>query len=61
MKAIRFEKTGGPEVLQWKDVELTPPGRGEVRVRHTAVSTSCRCRQAWAARPQAWSMRWARA
>ena len=37
MKAIRFEKTGGPEVLQWQDVTLGKPGPGEVRLRHTAI------------------------
>ena len=35
--AIRFEKTGGPEVLRWTTVELGEPGKGEVLVRHTAV------------------------
>ena len=35
--AIRFEKTGGPEVLKWTTVELPEPGKGEVLVRHTAV------------------------
>jgi NADPH2:quinone reductase len=29
--------TGGPEVLEWTEIELPPPKRGEVRVRHTAV------------------------
>ncbi len=37
MKAIRFETTGGPEVLSLTDVELPPPGPGFVRVRHKAV------------------------
>ena len=37
MKAIRFEKTGGPEVLQWQDVNLAKPSPGEVRLRHTAI------------------------
>ena len=37
MKAIRFEKTGGPEVLQWQDVSLAKPGLGEVRLRQTAI------------------------
>ncbi|HEY2070497.1 MAG TPA: quinone oxidoreductase [Rhizomicrobium sp.] len=40
MKAIRFEKTGGPEVLQWVDVDLPPPGPGQVRVRHSAVGVN---------------------
>jgi NADPH:quinone reductase len=35
--AIRFDRTGGPEVLSWQEVELAPPGAGEVLVRHTAV------------------------
>ncbi len=37
VKAIRFTTTGGPEVLEWHDIELPPPGPGEVRLRHTAV------------------------
>ncbi|MDE2385673.1 MAG: quinone oxidoreductase [Alphaproteobacteria bacterium] len=37
MKAIRFEKTGGPEVLQFVDVDLPAPAAGEVRLRHTAI------------------------
>ncbi|WP_423601866.1 quinone oxidoreductase family protein [Sphingomonas sp. MS122] len=32
-----IEKTGGPEVIQWVERELPPPGAGEVRVRHNAV------------------------
>jgi NADPH2:quinone reductase len=35
--AIRFHKTGGPEVLQWEEVQVGKPGAGEARVRHTAV------------------------
>jgi NADPH2:quinone reductase len=35
--AIRFSKTGGPEVLQWEDVSVPPPGAGECQVRHKAV------------------------
>ncbi len=37
VKAIRFERAGGPEVLQWVDVEVGEPGPGEVRVKHHAV------------------------
>lgn len=37
MKAIRFNEPGGPEVMKLVDVELAPPGSGEVRVRQTAV------------------------
>ncbi|MBI3452307.1 MAG: quinone oxidoreductase [Rhodospirillales bacterium] len=36
-KAIRIHKTGGPEVLQWEDVDVPPPGQGEARIRHTAI------------------------
>ena len=36
-KAIRFHKTGGPEVLVWEDVEVGDPGPGQIRVRHHAV------------------------
>jgi NADPH:quinone reductase len=35
--AIRFHKTGGPDVLVWEEVELGKPGPGEARIRHTAV------------------------
>jgi NADPH2:quinone reductase len=35
--AIRFEKTGGPEVLAWQEVEVGKPAEGQVRLRHTAV------------------------
>lgn len=36
-RAARIETTGGPEVIGWADVELPPPGSGEVRMRNTAV------------------------
>ena len=35
--AIRFHKTGGPEVLQWEEVAVGDPGPGEARVAHKAV------------------------
>jgi NADPH:quinone reductase len=35
--AIRFHKTGGPEVLVWEEVNVGKPGAGEARIRHTAV------------------------
>src|SRR5258708_35408998 len=35
--AIRFEKTGGPEVLSWQEVAVGKPGQGQVRLRHNAV------------------------
>ncbi|GLU35272.1 quinone oxidoreductase [Trinickia caryophylli] len=37
VKAIRFERTGGPEVMQWVDVDVGEPGPGEARVRQEAV------------------------
>jgi NADPH2:quinone reductase len=41
-KAFRFYETGGPEVLRWEDVEVGPPGPGQVRMRHTAVAVNFR-------------------
>src|SRR3981081_41029 len=35
--AIRFHKTGGPEVLVWEEVNLGKTAPGEARTRHTAV------------------------
>ena len=35
--AIRFHKTGGPEVLQWEEVNVADPGPGEARIAHKAV------------------------
>ena len=35
--AIRFDETGGPEVLRWESVDVGEPGRGEVRIRHQTV------------------------
>jgi NADPH2:quinone reductase len=37
VQAIRFAKAGGPEVLEWQQVEVGSPGPGQVRLRHTAV------------------------
>lgn len=36
-QAIRIHKTGGPEVLNWEEIEVGDPGPGQVRVRHEAV------------------------
>lgn len=35
--AIVVRETGGPEVLEWTEVDPGEPGPGEVLVRHTAV------------------------
>ncbi|HEX6633557.1 MAG TPA: quinone oxidoreductase [Usitatibacter sp.] len=34
---MRFHKTGGPEVLQWEEVDVPAPGAGELQIRHKAV------------------------
>ena len=36
-KAIRMQQHGGPEVLQWQEVEVGEPAAGEVRVKNHAV------------------------
>ncbi|MQR00154.1 quinone oxidoreductase family protein [Glaciimonas soli] len=36
VKAIRISKTGGPEVMEYVDVEVGEPGPGEVRIKHHA-------------------------
>ena len=36
-KAVRIEKTGGPEVMHLVDVDLPKPAAGEVRLKHTAI------------------------
>jgi NADPH2:quinone reductase len=35
-KAIKISKTGGPEVMEYIDVEVGAPGPGQARVRHAA-------------------------
>ena len=37
MRAIRIHQTGGPEVMRPEEVELPPPGKGEVRLRQHAI------------------------
>lgn len=37
MKAICFDRTGGPDVLAVKEIELPPPGPGCIRVSHRAI------------------------
>jgi NADPH2:quinone reductase len=41
-KAIRVAAPGGPQVMQWTEVELLPPGPGQVRIRHEAVAVNFR-------------------
>jgi NADPH:quinone reductase len=38
--AIRFYKTGGPEVLQLESVDVGVPGPGQARVRHAYVAVN---------------------
>jgi NADPH2:quinone reductase len=40
IKAIRFEKAGGPEVLEYRDYDLPAPGPGQVRIKHTAIGVN---------------------
>jgi len=35
--AIRMHEYGGPDVMQYVEVDLPEPGAGEARVRHTAI------------------------
>ena len=35
--AIRIHQTGGPDVLQWEEIEVGAPGPGQVLLRQTAV------------------------
>jgi NADPH2:quinone reductase len=37
VKAIRMNRVGGPEVMELVEVDLPPPGPGEVRMRHEAI------------------------
>ncbi|WP_242140555.1 quinone oxidoreductase [Sphingomonas sp. TREG-RG-20F-R18-01] len=36
-RTARIDRTGGPEVIEWTDVTLAPPGPGEIRMRNTVV------------------------
>jgi len=40
MRAIRIHQPGGPEVMRLEEVELPPPGRGEVRLRQHAIGVN---------------------
>ena len=37
VQAIRIQQPGGPEVMQWQEIDLPAPAPGQARVRHTAV------------------------
>jgi NADPH2:quinone reductase len=34
---VRIHRHGGPDVLQYEEVDLAPPGAGEVQIRQTAI------------------------
>jgi NADPH:quinone reductase-like Zn-dependent oxidoreductase len=36
-RVVRFHETGGPEVLKVEEVEVAPPGKGEVQIRIHAL------------------------
>ncbi|MDM9644060.1 quinone oxidoreductase [Rhizobium sp. S163] len=36
-QAVVLNGTGGPEVLDYVDIDLPPPGAGEVQIRHAAI------------------------
>jgi len=38
--AIRIHRFGGPEVMQWEELDPGNPGPGEVRLRHTAAGVN---------------------
>jgi NADPH:quinone reductase len=39
-RAIVIDRHGGPEVMQLRDVDLPPPGPGQVQIRHTAIGVN---------------------
>jgi NADPH2:quinone reductase len=39
-RAIRFESFGGPEVLEYREVEVARPSDGEARVAHRAIGVN---------------------
>lgn len=40
VKAIRMQRTGGPEIMEYVDVELGQPGPGQALVRHAAIGVN---------------------
>jgi NADPH:quinone reductase-like Zn-dependent oxidoreductase len=36
-RVVRFHETGGPEVLRIEDLEVLPPGKGEIQIRVHAL------------------------
>jgi NADPH2:quinone reductase len=55
VRAIVVREKGGPEVLRPEEIDLAPPGKGEVRVRHEAIGLNyidVYFRRAWYAPPR---------
>lgn len=40
MRAVRFDQTGGPDVLRLEDVPTPAPGPGEILIRHEAIGVN---------------------
>jgi len=40
VKAIVIHKTGGPDVMSYEDVDLQPPGPGQVRIKQHAIGVN---------------------
>ncbi|HYP86193.1 quinone oxidoreductase [Variovorax sp.] len=40
VQAIRFNETGGPEVLRLENIDVGEPGPGQARVRHTYIAVN---------------------
>ncbi len=40
VRAVRIHETGGPEAMRIEDIELPPPGPGEVLVRNNAIGVN---------------------
>ena len=36
-KAIQIMETGGPDVMRLVDIDVPPPGKGEIQLRQTAI------------------------
>ena len=43
MQAVEIKKTGGPEVLEIRDIKLEDPKDGEVLIKHAAIGLNYIC------------------
>src|SRR5271154_1698432 len=37
---VRVHKVGGPEVLTYEDIDVPPPGQGQIRVKQHAIGVN---------------------